>query len=108
MSTTLDCAWLLADPGAEAARADVRIAIDGEHIGALTTLDAPVPGRRQLALPALSNAHDHARTFRSATIGSQGRPLESWLPSRACCQASTPTCARRPPSPARCAMASPT
>jgi 5-methylthioadenosine/S-adenosylhomocysteine deaminase len=31
-------------------------------------------------LPALSNAHDHARTFRTATLGAHGQPLESWLP----------------------------
>ncbi|MFS2056047.1 hydrolase, partial [Variovorax sp. CT11-76] len=35
---------------------------------------------RLLALPALANAHDHARTFRSATLGAFGQPLESWLP----------------------------
>ncbi|GGX37304.1 hypothetical protein GCM10007242_51080 [Pigmentiphaga litoralis] len=37
-------------------------------------------GSRRLILPALSNAHDHARTFRSATLGAFARPLEGWLP----------------------------
>ena len=79
---TIDCAWLLADPGTEPARADVRIRIDGGDgwIAAVDALDHAVPGRRMLALPALANAHDHARTFRSATLGAFGQPLESWLP----------------------------
>jgi 5-methylthioadenosine/S-adenosylhomocysteine deaminase len=41
---------------------------------------ADARGPRLLALPALANAHDHARTFRSATLGAFGQPLESWLP----------------------------
>ena len=79
--TRIDCALLLADPGTEPARADVGIRIDGGgRIAAVDALDHPVPGRRLLALPALANAHDHARTFRSATLGAFGQPLESWLP----------------------------
>lgn len=87
---TLDCAWLLADPGTEAARAHMRIAIEDGRIAALAPIDAaalasaPSPdkasGSRRLVLPALSNAHDHARTFRSATLGSHDQPLEGWLP----------------------------
>jgi len=77
---SLDCAWLLAEPGAEAARPAQRIDIEGDRIGAITALDRPVPGPRRLVLPALSNAHDHARTFRTATLGAYGHPLESWLP----------------------------
>ncbi|MDM0014154.1 amidohydrolase family protein [Variovorax sp. J22P168] len=77
----LACAWLLADPGSEAARADVRIGIDDDgRIGAIAPLAGAAPGPRQLVLPALSNAHDHARTFRTATLGSYGQPLEGWLP----------------------------
>jgi cytosine/adenosine deaminase-related metal-dependent hydrolase len=30
-------------------------------------------------MPALVNAHDHARTFRSATLGAAEQPLETWL-----------------------------
>ena len=79
--TRIDCALLLADPGTQPARADVGIRIDGGgRIAAVDALDHPVPGRRLLALPALANAHDHARTFRSATLGAFGQPLESWLP----------------------------
>jgi 5-methylthioadenosine/S-adenosylhomocysteine deaminase len=78
----LDCAWLLADPGAQPAQSDVRIALEGGRIQSVVPLaDEPGAGApRLLALPALANAHDHARTFRSATLGAFGQPLESWLP----------------------------
>lgn len=78
----LDCAWLLADPGTEPARADVRIALESGRIHSLSPLadEAAPAGPRLLALPALANAHDHARTFRSATLGAFGQPLEGWLP----------------------------
>ena len=77
---TLDVAWLLADPGSGPARANVRITLDGPRIAALFTLPQAPAGPRRLALPALTNAHDHARTFRSATLGAFDQPLESWLP----------------------------
>lgn len=76
----LDCAWLLADPGTAAAQSNVRIAFDGGNVRSIERLSGPAGGARNLALPALSNAHDHARTFRSATLGASGQPLESWLP----------------------------
>jgi cytosine/adenosine deaminase-related metal-dependent hydrolase len=81
VTADIDCAWALADPGAEPARADVRIRVapDG-RIAGLDALGHAAPGRRLLALPALANAHDHARTFRSATLGAFGQPLEGWLP----------------------------
>ena len=78
--TTLDCAWLLADPGAAPAQRDMRIMLADGRVEALTPLRDAVPGRRRLALPALANAHDHARTHRSATLGAFSQPLESWLP----------------------------
>jgi cytosine/adenosine deaminase-related metal-dependent hydrolase len=76
----IDCAWLLADPGTAPARRDVRIGFEGARIASVEPLPAPPAGRRRLVLPALANAHDHARTFRSATLGAYGQPLESWLP----------------------------
>jgi 5-methylthioadenosine/S-adenosylhomocysteine deaminase len=76
----LDCAWVLADPGVAAAQRDVRIAVAGGRVAAIEALPDAVTGRRRLALPALANAHDHARTFRSATLGGFDQPLESWLP----------------------------
>ena len=76
----IDCAWLLAEPGTAPARADVRVAFDGARIASIDPLPVRPPGKRRLALPALANAHDHARTFRSATLGAFEQPLESWLP----------------------------
>lgn len=80
VSHAIDCAWLLADPGSEPARADGRLSVDAGRITQIDALDAPAAGRRRLVLPALANAHDHARTFRSATLGAFGQPLEGWLP----------------------------
>ncbi len=76
----LDCAWLLPDPGSSAALENVRIVISSGRVQAVTPLLQAPAGPRLLALPALSNAHDHARTVRSATLGAFGQPLESWLP----------------------------
>lgn len=73
--------WLLADPGVEAANKDVQLVIDSGRVAAIN--DAPAAAAsasRRLILPALANAHDHARTFRSATLGAFARPLEGWLP----------------------------
>lgn len=77
---SLDCAWLLAEPGTAPAQANRRIHFSGAHIAAITPLPAAPAGPRRLVLPALTNAHDHARTFRSATLGAFEQPLESWLP----------------------------
>lgn len=95
--STLDVAWLLANPGSEAARAQVRVRLEGDRVASIEPLAGPggeavSPGAgapaggvasmspRRLLLPALANAHDHARTFRSASIGAYGQPLETWLP----------------------------
>ena len=78
--STIDCAWLLADPGSEPARADMRIEVESGRIASVSALPAAPAGPRRLALPALANAHDHARTFRTATLGAYNLPLESWLP----------------------------
>ncbi|CAB3759849.1 amidohydrolase family protein [Paraburkholderia humisilvae] len=82
MNTPFDCTWLLADPGTQAAQAGMRITIDHGRIAALTptpALSTPQAPRR-VALPALSNAHDHGRYLRSASVGAFDKPLESWLP----------------------------
>jgi len=41
------------------------------------------PLKPLLVLPALTNAHDHARSLKSSTLGAYARPLESWLPMMA-------------------------
>jgi cytosine/adenosine deaminase-related metal-dependent hydrolase len=35
--------------------------------------------RRLLAMPALVNAHDHARPLSPTSFGAAGKPLETWL-----------------------------
>jgi len=76
---SIDLAWLLADPGRAPAQRDRRLRIAGSRIASIEPLPAPAQGPRRLALPPLVNAHDHARTFRSATLGAAEQPLETWL-----------------------------
>jgi len=83
MNTIHDCAWLLAEPGIQKAQADMRLSIEDGRIAAIApspALQGMRQGPRRLALPALSNAHDHGRFFRSASVGGFDKPLESWLP----------------------------
>ncbi|MDB5991557.1 MAG: hydrolase [Herbaspirillum sp.] len=85
MNTIHDCTWLLAEPGIQKAQADMRLSIEDGRIAAIAPSPAlqgmPINlGPRRLALPALSNAHDHGRFFRSASVGGFDKPLESWLP----------------------------
>src|SRR5882724_8389251 len=53
------------------------IRLDGERIAAVE----PAAGATEplFALPALANAHDHARPTRSSSFGTAGKPLEIWL-----------------------------
>ncbi len=76
----LQAAWLLAAPGSQAARSNMQVHIAGAQVAAITPLLQAPAGPRQLLMPALANAHDHARTFRSATLGAFEKPLEAWLP----------------------------
>jgi cytosine/adenosine deaminase-related metal-dependent hydrolase len=54
------------------------IRIDGASIAAI---EAARPGAAEplLAMPPPANAHDHARTVRSSSLGASGKPLETWL-----------------------------
>jgi cytosine/adenosine deaminase-related metal-dependent hydrolase len=58
--------------------APVDIAIDNGLIAAITPA-AAAPARRLLAMPALANAHDHARPLSPTSFGGAGKPLETWL-----------------------------
>lgn len=49
---------------------------DGKIVG---IGDSGADRGRFFALPALVNAHDHARAVRSSSIGAGGKPLETWL-----------------------------
>ena len=69
--------WLLpnaADP-AVADRATIRSPADR-----IAAVEARCRQRRSLVLPALANAHDHARVVRLSQVGSFDVPLEAWLP----------------------------
>jgi cytosine/adenosine deaminase-related metal-dependent hydrolase len=73
----LHCAHLL--PAADAPVVGAHtIRIDGGRIAAV---EAGKPAsRRLLALPALVNAHDHARVTSTTAYGGAGKPLETWIP----------------------------
>lgn len=73
----VDCAYLLPDARRDVAR-NRRIRFDGERIGAVEDAE-PRECRAVLALPALVNAHDHARSVRASSFGAAGKPLETWL-----------------------------
>lgn len=51
--------------------------------GAGETIAMPLSGEpgRRIIVPALSNAHDHARGWRQSALGLPRSPLESWLPT---------------------------
>jgi 5-methylthioadenosine/S-adenosylhomocysteine deaminase len=68
--------WLLARPG-ETEQRGALVRTDGALI---TAVEAALPtGSGRIALPGLTNAHDHARAIRSSALGAFDKPLESWL-----------------------------
>lgn len=79
-SGQIDARWVLPRPGVRPSLGPARVAWRAGRIDTVQPLDHAVPGPRRLLLPALANAHDHARTFRSATLGASEQPLEGWLP----------------------------
>ncbi|MGA2792132.1 MAG: amidohydrolase family protein [Roseiarcus sp.] len=77
MTTRLTGVALLADaegtnPG------PVDIVIDNGLIAAIEPSSAAARPRL-LAMPALANAHDHARPLSPTSFGGAGKPLETWL-----------------------------
>lgn len=73
----IDVDWLLAHPGGRAAQRGAQIRF---RDGAIASADAAEPaGNGLIALPGLSNAHDHARAFRTSALGAFDKSLESWL-----------------------------
>jgi len=73
--SSVAASWLLPDAESPAA-ADRTIAIENGRIASVTSGGA----RGGLVLPALANAHDHARVARLSQVGSYDVPLEAWLP----------------------------
>jgi 5-methylthioadenosine/S-adenosylhomocysteine deaminase len=73
----LICSHIQPNADAPAAGAHV-IRIDDDRIVAVERALAGA-ARRLLALPALTNAHDHARVTSTSAYGGAGKPLETWI-----------------------------
>ena len=72
---TLNCAHVLTAADKAAVR-NQAIRIEGDRIA---SIEAAANAEPLFALPALANAHDHARPTRSSSFGTAGKPLEIWL-----------------------------
>jgi cytosine/adenosine deaminase-related metal-dependent hydrolase len=72
----ISCTHVLTAPDQPAVR-NQSIGIDGTQIAGVAP--AAGAGAPLFALPALANAHDHARPTRSSSFGTAGKPLEIWL-----------------------------
>ncbi len=72
----LTCTYIQPNADAPAAGAHV-IRIDGDRIVAVEP--AKAGARRLLAMPAPTNAHDHARVTSTTAYGGAGKPLETWI-----------------------------
>jgi cytosine/adenosine deaminase-related metal-dependent hydrolase len=61
-------------------RADLNAVVDfaGDRIAQVRN-EASAKGKGLLAMPALANAHDHARAVKPAALGALELPLELWL-----------------------------
>ena len=74
---TINASWVLSGIQ-DAALANQSIVIDGGKIASMGQGQSQDNGT--LVLPALANAHDHARVARVSQVGSYDVPLEAWLP----------------------------
>lgn len=59
------------------------IVLKGDRIEAIAPLSGSPVGPRLLAMPALADAHNHARPLSTTSFGCGGKPLEAWLPQLA-------------------------
>jgi 5-methylthioadenosine/S-adenosylhomocysteine deaminase len=73
----VEAAWLLPEADGPAV-ADRRITLSGERIATVEPSSGGSSGG--LVLPALADAHNHARVVRLSQVGSFDVPLEAWLP----------------------------
>ena len=69
---------LLARPSQRRAELNRRIAFSGNRISSVSE-GRPGEGTGLLAMPALANAHDHARAVKPIALGALEMPLEIWL-----------------------------
>jgi len=61
----------------------VRLRLSGGLIAEIGPLDRAPDGPAHLAIPALADAHNHARPLSTTSFGCGGKPLELWLPQLA-------------------------
>jgi cytosine/adenosine deaminase-related metal-dependent hydrolase len=73
----IDCTFMIPSAGAPVVSAR-RVRVDADRIVAIEEVAAS-GGGATLVMPALVNAHDHARAVRASSFGAAGKPLESWL-----------------------------
>jgi cytosine/adenosine deaminase-related metal-dependent hydrolase len=71
----INCQHVLTTASSAAVR-NHAIRLDSERIASVEPATSAEP---LFALPALANAHDHARATRSSSFGTAGKPLEIWL-----------------------------
>ncbi|MEP0521067.1 MAG: amidohydrolase family protein [Hyphomicrobiales bacterium] len=68
----------------------VAITISDGCISEIETLQDKPFGPRRFAMPALADAHNHARPLSTTSFGAGFKPLETWLPSLAAMPAVDP------------------
>ncbi len=56
----------------------LRLSLDGDRLAAVNTAE-PATASEMIIMPALVNAHDHARPIRNSSLGGFAKPLEIWL-----------------------------
>ena len=78
---TLDVDGALLGPNYDSAGPS-RITLEDGRITAILPLDQ-APGTGLLAMPPLTDAHNHARPLSSTSFGGGLKPLETWLPGLA-------------------------
>ncbi len=66
---------ILGDPMGDRTKS---IEISGDVISSIAIGDGAT-SRRLLAMPAMVNAHDHARPLSPTSFGAAGKPLETWI-----------------------------
>ena len=69
------CVGALCAPGF-GSRDPVSLTLEG---GRIVSVEPSTVASTTLAMPMLTNTHDHARPVRASSLGAAGKPLELWL-----------------------------
>lgn len=69
---------LLARPGSASATTDAVITCRGGVIASIDAGSTHPAARTLIAMPALANAHDHLRVYRTVAVGGWDMPFEIW------------------------------